>query len=83
MFHCTQCGACCKNIGSNSLYQHLPQKNGVCENFDETSNLCKIYEIRPLICRIDDFYHTIPEPKIKINTYHEINKNYCNSFQTN
>lgn len=48
---CTQCGECCK---ANAVTQGLPDRGDcVCVHYDDESRLCKIYEDRPPICRID------------------------------
>mgnify|MGYP003932641809 FL=1 len=39
MFDCSKCGACCMAIG--------------CSCFDSKTKLCKIYDERPSICRVD------------------------------
>ena len=62
-FQCQRCGACCKIVGE--LIPHLPLPiaatlsplpNGWCKNLQENDNGtfgCKIYEHRPLICRVN------------------------------
>lgn len=63
-FPCTGCGACCRVIHhadniivrddpTHPYYFPYTHKEGVCENLGE-DNKCKIYETRPLICRIED-----------------------------
>jgi uncharacterized protein len=70
MFPCTGCGACCRKIGSvlepimdmdfpegsvGNLLKIFPypfDEKGACSQLD--GNLCKVYEDRPLVCRIDD-----------------------------
>lgn len=39
MFDCSRCGACCRVIG--------------CSCYDSETKLCKIYDERPSICRVD------------------------------
>lgn len=55
-FFCTKCGLCCKNLEKATAYAHLNRGDGTCVNFDNISHNCRIYETRPLICRVDDFY---------------------------
>ncbi len=43
---CIQCGACCETIP-------LLLTGKPCEHYDPDTHLCKIYETRPDICRID------------------------------
>ena len=62
-FPCTGCGACCRMIHlsddiveredtTHPHYFPYTHKEGICENLED--NKCKIYDTRPLICRIDD-----------------------------
>ncbi|WP_240443577.1 YkgJ family cysteine cluster protein [Helicobacter pylori] len=53
-FPCTSCGLCCKNITGIIELIGFDVGNGVCKFLDLETNLCKIYESRPLICRIDE-----------------------------
>ncbi len=53
-FPCTSCGLCCKNITGIIELIGFDAGNGVCKFLDLETNLCKIYESRPLICRIDE-----------------------------
>jgi len=43
-------------IGGNPLYESLDDGKGVCVYFNTETNLCEIYNNRPLICRVDDAY---------------------------
>ncbi len=52
-FPCTSCGLCCKNITGIIELVGFDAGNGVCKFLDLETNLCKIYESRPLICRVD------------------------------
>lgn len=67
MFPCTKCGCCCKRIdiavnNMNHLTDVYPaiskfpykwDETGRCEQLGE-DNKCKVYENRPLLCRIDE-----------------------------
>lgn len=33
--------------------------DGSCMNLDKETNLCNIYEIRPLICRVDEMFELV------------------------
>ncbi|MGC8122008.1 YkgJ family cysteine cluster protein [Marinobacter sp. VGCF2001] len=55
-FPCTQCGKCCKNVHLSDLTSWLDRGDGVCRNLDTVTNLCKIYQTRPDICRIEKQY---------------------------
>lgn len=57
VFECDRCGACCRHLNLfGSAYVWLDRGDGVCRNFDLETNLCKIYENRPLICNIKEGY---------------------------
>ena len=56
MFPCTNCGLCCQNISSVYELKEFDLGNGICKYFDNMSNNCSIYDIRPNICRIDKMY---------------------------
>ncbi|WP_390177553.1 YkgJ family cysteine cluster protein [Helicobacter pylori] len=74
-FPCTSCGLCCKNITGIIELIGFDAGNGVCKFLDLETNLCKIYESRPLICRIDEahkkLYSHIP--------LKEFYANYCST----
>ncbi len=53
-FPYTSCGLCCKNITGIIELVGFDAGNGVCKFLDLETNLCKIYESRPLICRVDE-----------------------------
>lgn len=56
VFPYTSCGLCCKNIGNNSVLSKLDRGDGTCRHLDDISLLCTIYEERPLICGVEDYY---------------------------
>ena len=57
-FPCTACGKCCRNVHLSEQTAYLNRGDGICRYFDTETNLCKIYENRPLICRVEDYYKT-------------------------
>lgn len=73
-FHCTKCGACCRQLGRfGESYAWLDAGDGVCRYLDRASNLCTIYERRPLICRVEEgydvFFSSIPYEEYLEKTY--------------
>lgn len=56
MFPCYACGQCCKNVDRSNETKFLDRGDGVCRNFNEENMLCNIYEDRPLVCRVEDYY---------------------------
>lgn len=57
-FECNGCGACCSQLHLfGSSYAYLDNGHGVCRYYDDTTHLCQVYAIRPLICRVEEWYH--------------------------
>ena len=56
MFNCDKCGACCKSIAGIELLANLDRGDGVCKYLNEVSNLCEIYNERPLLCNVEKSY---------------------------
>ena len=54
MFPCSKCGQCCKKVGLTPLAKDLDRGDGVCRHYDGATRLCRIYQERPLLCRVDD-----------------------------
>lgn len=80
-FFCTKCGLCCKNLNKATAYAHLDRGDGTCVNFDSISHNCKIYESRPLICRVDDFYERNLSAHIRKSEYIAANLKACADAQ--
>jgi len=58
-FICDRCGLCCRALNQfGSLYSDLDDGSGCCRYLDKKSNLCSIYDNRPLKCRIEEGYKT-------------------------
>ena len=55
-FPCSQCGACCRHVDLSELTAYLNRGDGVCRYYDQITHLCTIYDSRPEVCRIDQFY---------------------------
>ena len=53
-WYCRKCGACCRVAVKD--VPNLNRGDGICKNLDMKTNLCKIYEERPIICRVDEGY---------------------------
>lgn len=75
MFPC-ECdkAVCCRSVG------HIPELisvNGVCDQLDTQTNRCKIYDARPLICRVDDYYLEHLTSEMSLDEWYEQNMNAC------
>lgn len=80
-FPCNQCGLCCRNVGMSEVTAYLDAGNGVCRHFDDTTHLCTIYHVRPLICRVEDYYHANLSHQITWADFVVINEEICKNLQ--
>ncbi|MFL1705453.1 YkgJ family cysteine cluster protein [Campylobacter sp. MOP7] len=77
MFKCDSCGLCCVNIqGIRELAKFLCE-DGSCINLDKTNNLCKIYDARPAICRVDEMYQVEYYKYFSKDEFYDINETAC------
>lgn len=81
MFKCEQCGCCCRKIGKVSLGKNMALSNGICRYLNQKTNLCTIYEKRPIFCNVDVFYEKYYKDKISIENFYKINKEECKKLQ--
>lgn len=77
MFKCSKCGACCQMISKNDIYKELDRGDGLCKYYSESKKECMIYDDRPLICRVDDYYQANFALQIDIDTYYKLNYESC------
>lgn len=57
VFMCDRCGSCCRHLNLfGPSYAWLDRGDGVCRNLDPETNLCLIYNNRPLICNVKEGY---------------------------
>lgn len=76
-FPCTRCGACCRSVSLTSQTAWLDRGDGSCKYLDEKTTLCKIYEARPKICRIDFQFQTNYQQKFSWQEFCEENQKAC------
>lgn len=81
MFPCTGCGLCCKNISAIVELKEYDLGNGTCKYFDSLLNQCKIYEIRPKICRVDKMFELEYHKYFTKNEFYTMNAKVCNTLQ--
>jgi hypothetical protein len=79
-FPCSKCGECCKRIGLIAP-ELVDPETGWCKYLDPDTNLCTIYEDRPLICNIDRAYDEIFKDKMTRDEWYRENLKYCKKFQ--
>ena len=76
-FPCTQCGACCRHVNLSELTKFLDRGDGICYHHDLNSHLCKIYENRPEVCRVDTYYEQHFNQKISWEQFVHLNLIAC------
>lgn len=81
VFPCTSCGECCKNVHLSEHTAYLDRGDGICHHFDEASKRCSIYEHRPLICRVEDYYHQFLTEAYTWDEFVKINLDICHTLQ--
>ena len=80
-FECDKCGACCRHLSLfGKEYAWLNDGSGKCKYLDNKTSLCTIYEIRPIICRVDEGYYRHFN-HISIEEYLKITENACKSLK--
>lgn len=83
MFKCEKCGWCCRSLSHYKLYSDLDRGDGICRYLDTESNLCKIYQNRPLKCNVDEMYKNYFSQKMNRVDYYKLNYEACRKLQTN
>lgn len=79
-FPCTSCGACCRRIGKLKGHDLPVKADDSCGHLE--GNLCKIYETRPEVCRVDDLLDKMSaKHDIKRETLYTWTAETCNQFQ--
>lgn len=77
MFKCDRCGLCCRKVALSEIYRHLDRGDGICIHFDSNTNLCNIYENRPIICKVDVAYDQFFKEKLTLEEYYRLNYGAC------
>lgn len=80
-FPCNACGQCCRRVHLSEQTIWLDRGDGVCCHFDENTHLCQIYEQRPLVCRIADYYRTYLSEHLTWEEFVKINQDICKQWQ--
>ena len=75
-FNCDKCGICCRNLNRSDLYTFLDRGDGVCK-YLTNSNLCSIYDERPILCQIDKAYEIYFKETLTKEEYYQLNYNAC------
>ena len=79
-FPCNGCGKCCRKVSNSPETKWLDRGDSVCRHFSEDRNSCTIYETRPLICRVEDYYDRYLSDKIHWDKFVKLNMEICHSL---
>ena len=77
MFSCDKCGLCCRQVGNVTIGKNMALPNGICKYLNQETNLCNIYDKRPIICNVDKYYKMYMEDIMNKDDYYKLNKNVC------
>lgn len=77
MIECDRCGICCRNIGGIKELSEFLLDDGSCINLDKESNLCKIYDQRPKICRVKEMFDDVYSKFMSADEYINLNTKSC------
>jgi len=83
VFECDGCGECCKNIGHIDELKDFDRGDGICKYLDFETKLCKIYENRPDICRVDVMYKKIYKNYYSKHEFFKLNYEACKILKEN
>ena len=76
-FPCNGCGKCCRLVDRSSETAWLDRGDGTCRNFDEDARSCRIFEQRPLVCRVQDYYTAHLAERITWDEFVKANLDIC------
>ncbi|WP_455810544.1 YkgJ family cysteine cluster protein [Pseudomonas graminis] len=76
-FPCNACGKCCRRVGASAETAFLDRGDGICRHFQEDTHLCTIYETRPLVCRVEDYYRARLKDVIAWDEFVRLNVDIC------
>lgn len=76
-FPCTLCGKCCRKVYLSEQTTYLDRGDGICRHFDIDTNLCLIYENRPKICRVEDYYQENLSTQLSWDEFIQLNLEIC------
>lgn len=80
-FPCDSCGECCRNVHLSEETSHLDRGDRTCMNFNDSTRLCNIYESRPLVCRVEDYYDQNLSQSYEWEEFIEMNVAICEKLK--
>ena len=81
MFPCDKCGVCCRKITKVIPLRHLALPNGVCRYLNQNTNLCNIYDNRPIYCNVDAYYNEYLSNQMSREEFYTLNMEHCNELK--
>jgi uncharacterized protein len=82
MFNCKKdCGKCCQNIGHVEELNDFHNGDGICFYYDRTNKMCTIYDMRPLICRVDEYYEAHLKDVLPLEYWYRLNEEACDKLE--
>lgn len=81
MFPCEKCGCCCRLVGRTPWGKWLALPDGVCRWLDQETNLCRIYEERPLFCNVDRYFEEHYKDSMSREDFYALNQRECAKLQ--
>ena len=81
MFPCERCGCCCRKVGEVFFAKSMALEDGSCKYLDKSSNLCTIYDERPIFCRVDEYYDKCMSDQMSREEFYRQNKEICYKFR--
>ena len=83
MFPCKRCGGCCRKIGKVFFAKNMVDENGVCKYLDHNTNLCSIYDRRPIFCNVDKYYDSYLCQQMTREEFYKPNLECCKKIAHN
>lgn len=77
MFDCDRCGLCCVGLNKSEVTAELHNGDGICKHLDRETMLCRIYNSRPIFCRVEDYYNEFLADKLDKEEYMKMNYEAC------
>lgn len=81
VFHCIQCGECCRHIDRVPVLKKFHDGNGVCKYLDKNTNQCRIYNQRPVICNVSQAYDKFFVHKYTEKEFLQLNYDACRNLR--
>ena len=80
--NCESCGAqCCRNWNPAYFDKNIVDENGICIYLNTQTNLCTIYEKRPIFCRTYAWYEKTYSSTMSLERYLHEQKMGCKTLK--